>query len=57
VPDGASTFYLDVEALVSRFGSQLPPEVASNIEPFETVVQGTSSSSSLTTYRVFIEIR
>jgi hypothetical protein len=57
VPDGASTFYLDVEAIVSRFGSQLPPEVASNIEPFKTVVQGTSSSSSLTTYRLFIEIR
>jgi hypothetical protein len=57
VPDGASTFYLDVQAMVSRFGSQLPPEVASNIEPFKTVVQGTSSSSSLTTYRLFIEIR
>jgi hypothetical protein len=46
-----------VEAIVSRFGSQLPPEVASNIEPLKTVVQGTSSSSSLTTYRIFIEIR
>jgi hypothetical protein len=57
VPDGAGTWYVDVAALVSRFGSQLPPDVASNIEPFKTVVQGTSSSSSLTTYRLFIEIR
>ncbi len=56
VPEGASTFYLDVAAMVSRFGSQLPPDVASNIEPFKTVVQGTSSSSSLSTYRLFIEI-
>lgn len=56
VPDGAGTWYVDVAALVSRFGSQLPPDVASNIEPFKTVVQGTSSSSSLSTYRLFIEI-
>jgi hypothetical protein len=57
VPDGASTFYVDVGAMVSRFGSQLPPDIATNIEPFKTVVQGTSSSSSLTTYRLFIEIQ
>jgi Protein of unknown function (DUF3352) len=56
VPDGASTFYVDVGAIVSRFGSQLPPDVVSNIEPFKTVVQGASSSSSLITYRLFIEI-
>jgi len=48
---------VDVGAMVSRFGSQLPPEVVSNIEPFKTVVQGTSSSSSLITYRLFIEIQ
>jgi hypothetical protein len=57
VPDGRGTLYLDVAAMVSRFGSQLPPDIASNIEPFKTVVQGTSSSSSLSTYRLFIEIR
>jgi hypothetical protein len=57
VPDGASTFYVDVGAMVSRFGSQLPPDVVSNIEPFKTVVQGSSSSSSLITYRLFIEIQ
>jgi hypothetical protein len=57
VPDGASTFYVDVGAMVSKFGSQLPPDVVSNIEPFKTVVQGTSSSSSLITYRLFIEIQ
>lgn len=56
VPDGGSIVYLDVAAMVSRFGSQLPPDVASNIEPFKTVVQGTSNSSSLITYRLFIEI-
>jgi hypothetical protein len=56
VPDEAGTWYVDVAALVSRFGSQLPPDVASNIEPIKTVVQGTSSSSSLSTYRLFIEI-
>jgi Protein of unknown function (DUF3352) len=57
VPDGGGTWYVDVTALVSRFGSHLPPDVASNIEPFSTVVQGTSNSSSLITYRLFIEIR
>jgi hypothetical protein len=41
---------------VSRFGSQLPSDLASNLEPFKTVVQGTSNSSSLITYRLFIEI-
>jgi hypothetical protein len=48
--------YVDVAAMVSRFGSQLPPDLASNLEPFNTVVQGTSNSSSLVTYRLFIEI-
>jgi hypothetical protein len=48
IPDEAGTWYVDVAALVSRFGAQLPPDVASNIEPFNTVVQGTSNSSSLT---------
>jgi hypothetical protein len=57
VPDGASTVYVDVGAMVSRFGSQLPPDVVSNIEPFKTVVQGSSSSSSLINYRLFIEIQ
>ena len=56
VPDEAGTWYVDVAALVSRFGSQLPPDLASNIEPFKSVVQGSSSSSSLSTYRLFIEI-
>ncbi|HET7928604.1 MAG TPA: DUF3352 domain-containing protein [Actinomycetota bacterium] len=56
VPDGGSIVYLDVAAMVSRFGSQLPPDIASNLEPFKTVVQGTSNSSSLVTYRLFIEI-
>ena len=56
VPDGGSIVYLDVAAMVSRFGSQLPPDLASNLEPFNTVVQGTSNSSSLITYRLFIEI-
>jgi hypothetical protein len=57
VPDEGGTWYVDVAALVSRFGSQLPPDVASNIEPVDTVVQGTSTSSSLITYRLFVEIR
>ena len=57
VPDEGGTWYVDVAAMVSRFGSQLPPDVASNIEPFSTVVQGTSNSPSLITYRLFIEIR
>jgi hypothetical protein len=48
VPDEGGTWYVDVAALVSRFGAQLPPDVASNIEPSNTVVQGTSNSSSLT---------
>jgi uncharacterized protein DUF3352 len=56
VPDGGSIVYVDVAAMVSRFGSQLPPDLASNLEPFKTVVQGTSNSSSLITYRLFIEI-
>jgi hypothetical protein len=56
VPDEGGTWYMDVAALVSRFGSQLPPDVASNIEPIDTVVQGTSNSSSLITYRLFIEV-
>jgi hypothetical protein len=56
VPDGGSIVYLDVAAMVSRFGSQLPSDLASNLEPFNTVVQGTSNSSSLITYRLFIEI-
>lgn len=56
VPDGGSIVYLDVAAMVSRFGSQLPPDLASNLEPFNTVAQGTSNSSSLITYRLFIEI-
>jgi hypothetical protein len=56
VPDGGSIVYLDVAAVVSRFGSQLPSDLASNLEPFKTVVQGTSNSSSLITYRLFIEI-
>jgi hypothetical protein len=56
VPDGGSIVYLDVAAMVSRFGAQLPPDLASNLEPFSTVVQGTSNSSSLITYRLFIEI-
>jgi hypothetical protein len=57
VPDGGSTLYVDVAAIMSRFGSQLPPDVASNVAPFKTLVQGTSNSSSLMTYRLFIEIR
>jgi hypothetical protein len=57
VPDEGGTWYVDVAALVSRFGSKLPPDVASNIEPVDTVVQGTSTSSSLITYRLFVEIR
>jgi hypothetical protein len=56
IPDGGSIVYLDVAAMVSRFGSQLPSDLASNLEPFNTVVQGTSNSSSLITYRLFIEI-
>src|SRR4029453_3787062 len=57
VPDGASTFYVDVGAMVSRFGSQRPPHAVWNIEPLKTVGRGSSSSSSLITYRLFIEIQ
>lgn len=57
VPDGGSVVYADLAAMVSRFGSQLPPDLLSNLEPLNTVVQGTSNSSSLISYRLFIEIR
>ena len=57
VTDGGSIVYVDVAAMVSRFGSQLPPDLVSNLEHFNTLVQGTSNSSSLVSYRLFIEIR
>jgi hypothetical protein len=41
----------------SKVGTVPLPDVVSNIEPFKTVVQGTSNSSSLITYRLFIEIQ
>jgi Protein of unknown function (DUF3352) len=57
VPKGGSTFYLDAAALVSRFTPLLPSDVAANLRPFRTVVEGSTNSSSRITERVFIEIR
>jgi hypothetical protein len=57
VPSGSSSFYLDVEGIVSRFASALPPDVEANLEPIKTVVTGATNSSSLVTARLFIEIR
>jgi hypothetical protein len=56
VPTGGSTLYVDAEALISMLAPMMPPDVAPNLEPFETVVQGTSNSSSLISYRLFVEI-
>ncbi len=57
VPSGSSSFYLDVEGIVSRFASALPPDVEENLEPIKTVVTGGTNSSSRVTARLFIEIR
>jgi hypothetical protein len=57
VPSGTSSFYLDVEGIVSRFASALPPDVEANLEPIKTVVTGGTNSSSRVTARLFIEIR
>jgi len=57
VPSGSSSFYLDVEGIVSRFASALPPDVQANLEPIKTVVTGGTNSSSRVTARLFIEIR
>jgi hypothetical protein len=57
VPSGSSSFYLDVEGIVSRFASALPPDVEANLEPIKTVVTGGTNSSSRVTARLFIEIR
>jgi hypothetical protein len=57
VPTGGSTFYLNVAAVLSRLGPLLPPNVKANIDPLKTVVQGTSTSSSRITSRLFVEIR
>jgi hypothetical protein len=56
VPTGGSTLYVDAAALISMLAPMMPPDVAPNIEPFETVVQGTGNSSSLISYRLFVEI-
>jgi hypothetical protein len=55
VPSGSSSFYLDVEGIVSRFASALPPDVEANLEPIKTVVTGGTNSSSRVTARLFIE--
>ena len=57
VPKGGSTFYLDAAALVSRFAPLLPSDIASNLRPFKTVVEGSTNSSSRITQRLFVEIR
>jgi hypothetical protein len=56
VPAGGSTLYVDAAAVISMLVPMMPPDVAPNLEPFETVVQGTSNSSSLISYRLFVEI-
>jgi hypothetical protein len=56
VPTGGSTLYVDAAALISMLAPMMPPDVAPNLEPLKTVVQGTSNSSSLISYRLFVEI-
>ncbi len=56
VPVGGSTLYVDAAAVISMLTPMLPPEVIPNLEPLRTVVEGTSNSSSLITYRLFVEI-
>ena len=57
VPTGGSTFYVDAAAVISMLTPMIPPDVSPNLEPIKTVVEGTSNSSSLITYRLFVEIR
>jgi hypothetical protein len=57
VPSGATTVYVDVAGIVSEVGAALPPDVRENLAPVKTVVSGSEDSSSVTTSRVFVEIR
>ena len=56
VPTGGGSLYVDAAAVISLLTPMLPPDVGLNLEPLETVVEGTSISSSLITYRLFVEI-
>jgi hypothetical protein len=56
VPTGGGTFYLDAAAVISMLMPSIPPDVGSNLEPLTSVVAGTSNSSSLIRYRIFVEI-
>ena len=56
VPTGGSTLYVDAAAVISMLTPTIPPDVGPNLEPLKTVIAGTSNSSSLITYRLFVEI-
>jgi hypothetical protein len=57
VPKSGSTFYVDVEGIVSQFATALPSDIEANLEPIKSVVAGGTTSSSRVTQRLFIEIR
>jgi hypothetical protein len=57
VPTGASTFFVNVEGIVSQVGGLLPPEVRQNLEPVKSLVAGSDDSSTRSNARFFIEIR
>jgi hypothetical protein len=57
VPKGASSFYVDVEGIVSEVGGLLPPDVRQNLEPVKSLVAGSDDSSTRSNARFFIEIR
>jgi len=56
VPSGGSVLYVDAAAVISMLTPMIPPDVSQNLGPFKTVVEGTSNTSSLITYRLFVEI-
>jgi hypothetical protein len=57
VPTGGSSLYVDAAAVISMLTPMLLPDVSTNLGPIETVVEGTSTSSSLIACRLFVEIR
>jgi len=57
VPKGASSFYVNVEGIVSEVGDLLPPDVRQNVEPVKSLVAGSDDSSTRSNSRFFIEIR
>jgi Protein of unknown function (DUF3352) len=57
VPKGASSFYVNVEGIISEVGGLLPPDVRQNVEPVKSLVAGSDDSSTRSNSRFFIEIR